>query len=85
MIREITRRVRRLFPRPAGSLVPLGCLRYGRRVYACLEGQVLVLPPSRTGKSGLIAGRILSHPSAVVLVISTRPDLYQPGESGEPS
>ncbi len=85
MIRGLTGLVRRLFPRPVGSGAWLGCMRYGHRVYALLEDQVLVLPPPRTGKSGLIADRILSHPGAVVLIISPRPDLHQPGGAGEAS
>jgi hypothetical protein len=55
--------------------VRLGRAQYGRRVYARLEDQVLVLAPQRTGKSGLIADRIMDHPGAV-LATSTRADLY---------
>ena len=59
-----------------GYAVRLGRAQYGRRCYARMEDQTLVLAPQRTGKSGLIADRLLDHPGAV-LVTSTRPDLYQ--------
>ncbi len=55
--------------------VRLGRAQYFRRAYARMEDQVLVIAPQRTGKSGLIADRILNHPGAV-LATSTRPDLY---------
>jgi type IV secretion system protein VirD4 len=41
-----------------------------------MEDQILILAPQRTGKSGLIADQILSHPGAV-LATSTRADLHQ--------
>jgi hypothetical protein len=66
---------RRLFARTTDYAVRLGRAQYFRRVYARMEDQVLVLAPQRTGKSGLIADRVLSHPGAV-LATSTRPDLY---------
>ena len=56
--------------------VRLGRAQYFRRSYARMEDQILVLAPQRTGKSGLIADRILSHPGPV-LATSTRPDLYK--------
>jgi type IV secretion system protein VirD4 len=56
--------------------VRLGRAQYGRRVFARMEDQVLVLAPPRTGKSGLIADRICDHPGGV-LATSTRPDLWQ--------
>ena len=56
--------------------IRLGRAQYCRRVYARMEDQVLILAPQRTGKSGVIADRILSHPGAV-LATSTRPDLYK--------
>ena len=55
--------------------VRLGRAQYGRRCLARMEDQVLILAPQRTGKSGVIADRILSHPGPV-LATSTRPDLY---------
>ena len=67
---------RRLFSRTTNYAVRLGRAQYWRRVYSRMEDQVLVLAPQRTGKSGLIADRILSHPGAV-LATSTRPDLHQ--------
>ena len=65
----------RLFSRTTDYAVRLGRAQYGRRAYARMEDQVLVLAPQRTGKSGLLADRILSHPGAV-LATSTRPDLF---------
>ena len=56
--------------------IRLGRAQYCRRVYARMEDQILVLAPQRTGKSGLIADQILSHPGPV-LATSTRPDLYK--------
>jgi type IV secretion system protein VirD4 len=56
--------------------VRLGRAQYGRRVFARMEDQVLVLAPPRTGKSGLLADRICDHPGGVVAT-STRPDLSQ--------
>ena len=67
---------RRVFSRSTSYAVRLGRAQYARRVYARMEDQVLVLAPQRTGKSGLIADRILSHPGPV-LATSTRPDLYK--------
>ena len=40
--------------------------RLGRAQYARLEDQAVVLAPQRTGKSGLIADRILSHAGPVL-------------------
>src|SRR5256885_2436247 len=51
----------------------LGRAQYLRRCYARLEDQVLVLAPHRTGKSGLIAARILI-PTGPALVTSPCPD-----------
>jgi type IV secretion system protein VirD4 len=67
---------RRVFSRTTDYAVRLGRAQYGRRAYSRMEDQVLILAPQRTGKSGLIADRILSHPGAV-LATSTRPDLHQ--------
>jgi type IV secretion system protein VirD4 len=66
---------RRLILPTTDYAVRLGRAQYFRRVYARMEDQTLILAPQRTGKSGLIADRILSHPGAV-LATSTRPDLY---------
>jgi type IV secretion system protein VirD4 len=66
----------RVFSVTTGYAVRLGRAQYGRRCFARMEDQTLVLAPQRTGKSGLIADRLLDHPGAV-LVTSTRPDLYQ--------
>jgi type IV secretion system protein VirD4 len=65
----------RLTCRTTWYAVRLGRAQYGRRVYARLEDQVLVLAPQRVGKSGVIADRICDHPGAV-LATSTKADLY---------
>ena len=44
--------------------------------YARLEDQVLICAAPRTGKSGMVADRILDHPGPV-LATSTRADLYE--------
>ena len=44
--------------------------------YARLEDQVLIMAAPRTGKSGMVADRILDHPGPV-LATSTRADLYE--------
>jgi type IV secretory pathway TraG/TraD family ATPase VirD4 len=56
--------------------VRLGRAQYFRRVFARGEDQTLILAPQRTGKSGIIADRLLDHPGPVI-VTSTRADLYQ--------
>jgi type IV secretion system protein VirD4 len=66
---------RRLFSRTASYAVRLGRAQYFRRVYARMEDQTLILAPQRTGKSGIIADRLLDHPGPAI-VTSTRPDLY---------
>ena len=67
---------RRLRSRTTDYAWRLGRAQYFRRCYARLEDQTVVLAPQRTGKSGLIADRILSHVGPV-LATSTRPDLYR--------
>ncbi len=52
--------------------VRLGRGQWFRRAYARMEDQVLVMAAQRTGKSGIVADRILDHP-ARVLVASTGP------------
>ena len=56
--------------------VRLGRAQYGRRTYGRGEDQTVVLAPQRTGKSGLLADRILSH-RGPLLATTTRGDLYQ--------
>ena len=41
-----------------------------------MEDQQLILAPQRTGKSGIIADRLLDHPGPAIAT-STRTDLYQ--------
>jgi type IV secretion system protein VirD4 len=55
--------------------VRLGRAQLGRRVYARMQDQVLILAPQQVGKSGMLADRILDHPGAV-LCTSTRADLF---------
>jgi type IV secretion system protein VirD4 len=63
--------------RPATDYaVRLGRAQWFRRVFARMEDQCLILAPQRTGKSGLIADRLLDHPGPAITT-STRPDLYQ--------
>ena len=64
----------RLTVRTTQYAVRLGRAQYFRLLYARLEDQVLLLAPQRTGKSGLIADRIVDHPGAV-LATSTKADL----------
>jgi type IV secretion system protein VirD4 len=56
--------------------VRLGRSQWFRRVYARMEDQVLIMAAQRTGKSGIVADRILDHPGPV-LATSTRADLYE--------
>ena len=56
--------------------VRLGRGPWYRRCYARLEDQVLIMAAPRTGKSGIVADRILDHPGPV-LATSTRADLYE--------
>jgi type IV secretion system protein VirD4 len=66
----------RVFRRVTAYSVRLGRAQYGRRCLARMEDQQLILAPQRTGKSGIIADRLLDHPGPAI-VTSTRTDLYQ--------
>ena len=66
----------RVFSPVTGYAVRLGRAQYFRRVFARGEDQTLILAPPRTGKSGIIADRLLDHPGPAI-VTSTRADLYQ--------
>ena len=66
----------RLTGRTTGYAVRLGRGQWFRRLYARLEDQVLICAAPRTGKSGVVADRILDHPGPV-LATSTRADLYE--------
>lgn len=55
--------------------VRLGRAHFGRRVIASMEDQTLIVAAPRTGKSGLLADRIIDHPGAVIST-TTRTDLY---------
>src|SRR5690242_16404613 len=66
----------RVFSPVTGYAVRLGRAQYFRRVFARGEDQTLILAPQRTGKSGIIADRLLDHPGPAI-VTSTRTDLYQ--------
>src|SRR5205823_2154714 len=52
----------RVFSPVTGYAVRLGRAQYGRRCLARLEDQQLMIAPPRTGKSGALADRLLSHP-----------------------
>ena len=70
-------RLRYRLIRPATDYaVRLGRAQYFRRMYARMEDQCLILAPQRTGKSGVIADRLLDHPGPAITT-STRPDLYR--------
>src|SRR5262249_5793935 len=66
----------RMAGRPEAYGVRQGRAQYGKRVFARQEDQTLILATQRTGKSGLLADRILDHPGAVVAT-STRTDLFE--------
>ena len=66
----------RLWTRTTDYAVRLGRGQWFRRCYARLEDQVLIMAAPRTGKSGMVADRILDHPGPV-LATSTRADLYE--------
>ncbi|HET9970356.1 MAG TPA: TraM recognition domain-containing protein [Streptosporangiaceae bacterium] len=66
----------RVFSPVTGYAVRLGRAQYFRRVFARGEDQTLIIAPPRTGKSGIIADRLLSH-AGPAIVTSTRADLYQ--------
>jgi type IV secretion system protein VirD4 len=65
----------RVFSPVTGYAVRLGRAQYFRRVFARGEDQMLILAPQRTGKTGVIADRLLDHPGPAV-VTTTRADLY---------
>jgi type IV secretion system protein VirD4 len=65
----------RLLSPATAYAVRLGRAQYFRRVYARGEDQTLIIAPQRTGKSGIIADRLLDHPGPAI-VTSTRADLY---------
>jgi len=66
----------RMFMRVTDYAVRLGRAQYGRRCLARMEDQQLIIAPQRTGKTGIIADRLLDHPGPAI-VTSTRADLYQ--------
>jgi type IV secretion system protein VirD4 len=66
----------RLRCRTTDYAVRLGRSQWFRRAYARMEDQVIVLAAPRTGKSGMVADRILDHPGPV-LATSTRADLFE--------
>ena len=66
----------RLWTRTSDFAVRLGRGPWFRRCYARLEDQVLIMAAPRTGKSGMVADRLLDHPGPV-LATSTRADLYE--------
>ena len=66
----------RVRSRTTDYAVRLGRGQWFRRAYARMEDQVLVMAAQRTGKTGIVADRILDHPGPV-LATSTRADLYE--------
>ncbi len=71
---DMTLRARIVAP-TTDHAVRLGRAQYGKRVFARMEDQTLILAGPRVGKSGYLADRILTHPGAV-LCTSTRTDLH---------
>jgi hypothetical protein len=65
---------RRLVTPATRYAIRLGRGPYGRRLWARREEQTLILAPPRTGKSGLLADRVVDHPGAA-LVTESRPDI----------
>ena len=55
--------------------VRLGRAYYGRRVYARAEDQTIILSLPRSGKSGLLADRVIEHPGPA-LVAESRSDMH---------
>jgi hypothetical protein len=55
--------------------IRLGRAQYGRRVFARAEDQTVILSLPRSGKSGMLADRVIDHPGAA-LVTESRPDIY---------
>lgn len=56
--------------------VRLGRAQWGRKCFARMEDQELVIAAPRVGKTGYLADRIVTHPGPAVCT-STRADLYQ--------
>jgi type IV secretion system protein VirD4 len=55
--------------------VRFGRAQLSRRAFGRMQDQVLILAPPQSGKSGLLADRILDHPGPAVCT-STRTDLF---------
>ncbi len=66
----------RMFSPATRYAVRLGRAQWFRRIWARGEDQVGIIAPQRTGKTGVLADRIYSHPGAVVSV-TTRADVYR--------
>jgi type IV secretion system protein VirD4 len=66
---------RRAFSAPTRYAVRFGRAQWGRPAYGRMQDQVLILAPPQSGKSGILADRILDHPGPVVCT-STRDDLF---------
>ncbi len=65
----------RLTSPATGYAVRFGRAQYGHRAYGRMQDQVLMLAPPQSGKSGMLADRIIDHPGPVVCT-STRADLF---------
>ena len=65
----------RMFSPATRYAVRLGRAQLWRRIWARGEDQVGVIAPQRTGKTGVLADRVYSHPGAAVS-ITTRADVH---------
>ena len=65
----------RLTARTTKYAIRLGRAQYLRRVFARAEDQAIILSLPRSGKSGMLADRVIDHPGAA-LVTESRPDIY---------
>ena len=65
----------RMFGRPHRHALRLGRAQFGKRAFASMEENWLVLSPPRKGKTGVLAEWVLKWPGAVITT-STRADVY---------
>jgi hypothetical protein len=65
----------RITARTTEYAIRLGRAQYLRRVFARAEDQTIILSLPRSGKSGMLADRVIDHPGAA-LVTESRPDIY---------
>jgi type IV secretion system protein VirD4 len=72
---SLTFRQRLILVPTTSFAVYLGRAQMFKRIYARAEDQVLILAPPRTGKSGYLAWRIITHDGPVICT-TTRLDLF---------